>query len=61
MDTPINADIIAFASDLALAVNVIGAVIFVAVMRRLWAGHEKHRAPSRHAPSKIGAAEPCPG
>ena len=61
MDTPINADIIAFASDLALAVNVIGAVVFVAVMRRLWVGHEKHGAPCHHAPSKIGAAEPCPG
>ena len=57
MDSPINADIIAFASDLALAVNAIGAVVFALVMRRLWMaqGHthtatQRQGAPSHTAP-----------
>jgi len=61
MDSPINPDIIAFASDFALTVNAIGAVIFGLVMRRLWIGHEKHDAARHSAHSKVGAAEPCPG
>ena len=61
MDTPINSDIIAFASDIALLVNVVGAVIFAAVMRRLWLGQEKHDAANHGAHHKIGAAEPCLG
>jgi hypothetical protein len=61
MDSPINPDIIAFASDFALTVNALGAVIFGLVMRRLWIGHEKQDAARRGVHSKVSAAEPCLG
>jgi hypothetical protein len=40
MDT-INLDLIAFASGLALAVNLVGGVIFAVVIRRLWLAAER--------------------
>ncbi|HEV2547581.1 MAG TPA: hypothetical protein VGU20_09605 [Stellaceae bacterium] len=62
MDSSINPDLIAFASDLALAVNVMGAVIFAVVIRHLWLATEvKPQAPrAAHASGPAGTAHPCP-
>lgn len=62
MDSSINPDLIAFASDLALAVNLVAGIIFVLVMRHLWlAAERKPQAP--HAAGARGSAStahPCP-
>ena len=61
MDT-INPDLIAFASDLALTVNLVGGVIFAVVIRHLWVATErKAQAPrAAHATGPASTAHPCP-
>jgi len=61
MDSPINADLIAFASNLALAVNVMGAVIFTVVIRRLWLATERKIEAPRpaHGTGPASTAHPC--
>ena len=62
MESAINLDLIAFASDLALAVNLVGGVIFAVVIRRLWlAAERKTQAPrAAHATGPASNAHPCP-
>jgi hypothetical protein len=60
MDT-INLDLIAFASDLALAVNLAGGVIFAVVIRRLWlAAERKAPAPRPTLTASASNAHSCP-
>jgi hypothetical protein len=59
MDSSINPDLIAFASDLALAVNLIAGTIFITVIRRLWLASEgKPQAPRAGGP--VRTANSCP-
>ena len=60
MDSSINPDLIAFASDLALTVNLVAAIIFVVVMRHLWlASERKPRATRAIAGGPASTAHPC--
>jgi hypothetical protein len=62
MDSSINPDLIAFASDLALTVNLIAGIIFVVVIRRLWLAAEGKPRASRatNARGPASTAHPCP-
>ena len=61
MDSSINPDLIAFASDLALTVNVVGAIIFTVVIRRLWIATERKVEAPRptHGSGPASTARPC--
>jgi len=61
MESAINLDLIAFASDLALAVNLVGGVIFAVVIRRLWlAAERKAPAPCLALTVSASNVQSCP-
>lgn len=62
MDSSINPDLIAFASDLALAVNLVAGTIFVVVIRRLWLATERQTQAPRPARTAVSAGnvQSCP-
>jgi hypothetical protein len=62
MDSSINPDLIAFAANLALAVNLVGGVVFAVVIRRLWLATEGNiKAPRRgHAAGPVTTTQSCP-
>ena len=62
MESAINLDLIAFASTLALAVNLAGGVIFAVVIRRLWLAAERNIQAPRLAATTAPAShvQSCP-
>jgi hypothetical protein len=62
MDSSINPDLIALAANLALAVNLVGGIVFAVVIRHLWLASEGNiKAPRRaHTAGPATTTQSCP-